>query len=113
MSSSNAETLVRMANQITRFFKVQGEERAVVGISEHLMKFWEPRMKDGIFAHLDAGGDGLDPLTLKALDKLRADLAKKKAGAAAQPQSPPSAAKKVAQPAQQAKAKASGGKGKR
>jgi formate dehydrogenase subunit delta len=71
---STTSTLVRMANDIEKFFKVQGDERAIAGISEHIRKFWEPRMKKQIFAHLDEGGEGLDPLTLKALQKLKADM---------------------------------------
>jgi len=70
MHQSN--TLVRMANQISKFFAVQGEERAVAGIADHIKKFWEPRMKQGIFAYIDAGGEGLEPLALKALKKLQA-----------------------------------------
>jgi formate dehydrogenase subunit delta len=109
MSFSSADTLVRMANQITKAFHPQGEERAVAAVSDHLMKFWEPRMKEGIFAHMDAGGAGLDPWTLKALQKLRADVEAKKKAAAAHP-APVPGPRQVAQPVQQAKAKASGGK---
>ena len=72
--SSPADTLIRMANDIGKFFRAQGDERAIAGIAEHISKFWEPRMKKQIFAHLDAGGAGLDPLTLKALEKLKADM---------------------------------------
>jgi formate dehydrogenase subunit delta len=72
--SSHLDTLVRMANDIGKFFRAQGEERAIAGIADHVMKFWEPRMKKQIFAHLDAGGAGLDPLTLKAIQKLKADM---------------------------------------
>jgi formate dehydrogenase subunit delta len=111
MSSSKAETLVRMANQITKAFHPQGEERAVAAVSEHLMKFWEPRMKDGIFAHMDAGGAGLDAWTLKALQKLRVAVEAKKKAAAAHPGPVPGPnLVQVAQPVQQAKAKASAGK---
>jgi formate dehydrogenase subunit delta len=66
------EKLVYMANQIGRFFAHQPEDQAVAGIADHILKFWEPRMRAAIFAHLDAGGAGLDPLTLKALRSLRA-----------------------------------------
>ncbi len=58
--------MVRMANQIADFFKSYGEEEAVDGIAEHINKFWEPRMRQMFFAHLDRGGDNLDPLVLKA-----------------------------------------------
>ena len=71
---SPSDALVRMANDIGKFFRAQGEERAIAGISNHIKLFWEPRMKKQIFAHLDEGGAGLDPLTLKALEKLKADM---------------------------------------
>jgi formate dehydrogenase subunit delta len=60
-----------MANQIGKFFHGQGHDRAVQGISEHIWKFWDPRMRKQIFAHLDAGGAGLDPNVLDALQKLK------------------------------------------
>ena len=68
----DAEKLVYMANQIGRFFAHQPEDKAVAGIADHIVKFWEPRMRAAIFAHVDAGGAGLDPLALKALRGLRA-----------------------------------------
>ena len=81
---SPSNTLVRMANDIGKFFRSQGEERALVGISNHIKLFWEPRMKKQIFAHLDEGGAGLDPLTLKALQKLKTDMRGKSTMADAQ-----------------------------
>ena len=65
------DKLVMMANQIGKFFASQGERVAVPGIAEHIRKFWEPRMRRAIFAHLDAGGAGLDPLVRQALESLR------------------------------------------
>ncbi len=102
---SNISTLVRMANDIEKFFKVQGEERAVAGIADHVKKFWEPRMKAQIFAHLDEGGAGLDPLTLKALQNLKAAMHGKSTMAEAKAAAE-SEAKQVAQASQQPKAKA-------
>ena len=52
---------VYMANQIGKFFTSQGPDRAVAGNPEHIAKFWDPRMRAAIFAHLDAGRRGLDP----------------------------------------------------
>lgn len=71
---SPSSALVRMANQIGKFFRAQGEERAVAGIADHVRLFWEPRMKQQIFDHLDKGGEGLEPLPLKGLQKLKADM---------------------------------------
>jgi formate dehydrogenase subunit delta len=103
-----------MANDIGKFFRSQGEERGVVGIADHVRKFWEPRMKKQIFAHLDKGGDGLDPLTLKALQKLKADMHGFSTMAEAKAAAEAAAAKTTPQPAQQQKAKAgSNGSGKR
>ena len=71
--------LISMANQIADFFQSYPETEAVDGIATHIEKFWDPRMRRGIYGHLNAGGAGLKPLTLKALQKLAAkqpDLAK-------------------------------------
>jgi formate dehydrogenase subunit delta len=40
-------------------------------VSEHIRKFWDPRMRKQIFAHLDAGGAGLDPDVRAALETLK------------------------------------------
>ena len=71
MSSNKADKLVYMANQIGKFFRSQGEDAAVAGVTEHLRKFWDPRMREAILLHLDAGGEGLDPLTRQAVERLR------------------------------------------
>jgi formate dehydrogenase subunit delta len=60
-----------MANQIGKFFMSQGPDEAPTAIAEHLKKFWDPRMRSAIIAHLDAGGVGLDPLARRAVAKLR------------------------------------------
>ncbi|RFB79643.1 formate dehydrogenase subunit delta [Methylovirgula sp. 4M-Z18] len=66
-----AEKLVYMANQITAFFRTQPHDDAVVGIAEHLKKFWNPVMLRDMDAHIAKGGEGLDPLALEAFQKLR------------------------------------------
>jgi formate dehydrogenase subunit delta len=60
-----------MANQIGKFFGSQGRDKAVPGIAEHIRKFWDPRMRKGILAHLDAGGAGLDPDVRDAIEALK------------------------------------------
>jgi formate dehydrogenase subunit delta len=65
------DRLVYMANQIGKFFVSQGPAKAVPGISEHIKKFWDPRMRSTIRAHLDAGGEGLDPAVKDALEALK------------------------------------------
>lgn len=65
MSFSPAQRLVHMANQIARAFAAEGEARAVPQIADHIVKFWDPRMKATLAAHLAAGGEGLTDLALK------------------------------------------------
>jgi formate dehydrogenase subunit delta len=69
--------LVYMANQIGKFFTSLGPERAAAGTADHIKKFWDPRMRAEIFAHLDAGGQGLDPVVRIALEMLE-EIEKKK-----------------------------------
>jgi formate dehydrogenase subunit delta len=64
------DKLVYMANQIAKFFESQGQEQAVAGTADHIQKFWDPRMRAEIFAHLQAGGAGLDPVVRAALESL-------------------------------------------
>jgi len=70
--SSNNDTLVRMANQIATFFRTQPEDAAIAGTADHIKAYWNKVMRRDIYAYMDAGGQGLDPLTLKALQRLRA-----------------------------------------
>jgi formate dehydrogenase subunit delta len=72
MSRSTEDRLVYMANQIGKFFESQGHDQEVVGVADHIRKFWDPRMRKAIFAHLDAGGAGLDPNVREALASLKA-----------------------------------------
>ena len=65
------ERLVYMANQIGKFFASQGADKAVPGIAEHIRKFWDPRMRSAITAHVDAGGAGLDPPVRDAIVSLK------------------------------------------
>ena len=69
------DRLIHMANQIGKFFQSQGHGKAVPGIADHIHKFWDPRMRKAIFAHLDAGGAGLDPDVREALATLRTEPA--------------------------------------
>lgn len=71
---SSPKKLIYMANQIGKFFAPQAHDKAVAGIVNHLNKFWALSMRKKIMAHLDAGGEGLDPLVKEAVEHLRATL---------------------------------------
>ena len=68
--SSSPDRLVYMANQIGKFFQSQGHDKAVPEVADHIRKFWDPRMRKQIYAHLAAGGAGLDPNVREALESL-------------------------------------------
>jgi formate dehydrogenase subunit delta len=72
----SADRLVTMANQIGTFFAAQDPAKAPAAIADHLTKFWDPRMRRGILAHLAAGGAGLDPPVKAAVAMLRDGPAK-------------------------------------
>ena len=71
MSSSPEQRLVYMANQIGKFFHSQGHDKVIPGVADHIRKFWDPRMRKQIYAHLAAGGAGLDPEVREALESLK------------------------------------------
>jgi formate dehydrogenase subunit delta len=60
------EKIVRMANQIATFFLSQPEATRVPGVSNHINKFWEPRMRRQFFEIVDNGGGELLPLVMEA-----------------------------------------------
>jgi formate dehydrogenase subunit delta len=64
------DKLIYMANQIGKFFTSQGHDQAAAGTADHIKKFWDPRMRTTILAHLHAGGQGLDPVVRQALERL-------------------------------------------
>ncbi|MGA2777247.1 MAG: formate dehydrogenase subunit delta [Steroidobacteraceae bacterium] len=71
---SDSRHLIQMANDIGNFFRSEPKrEDAVAGIANHIAKFWTPRMRQKLLAHLDAhGADGLDDLPMAAVSDLKA-----------------------------------------
>jgi formate dehydrogenase subunit delta len=70
-----AERLVMMVNQIAGFFAREGMERGAAQTANHLVKFWDPRMRRAIVAHLEAGGAGLAPVGRQAVTLLSKETA--------------------------------------
>ena len=70
MSSYDGK-LVMMANQIGKFFLPQRNADPVAAIATHLERYWDPRMRAAIIAHLKAGGAGLDPQVREAVARLK------------------------------------------
>lgn len=67
----DTQDMIRMANQIAGFFNGSGPDVAVNDAAEHINKFWEPRMRTALLAHLQKGGEGLDPTIVKAASLIK------------------------------------------
>ena len=68
----SADRLVQMANDIGHFFAAEPQRvDAVAGIAGHIQRFWDPRMRRKIIAHLQAGGAGLEDLAREAIASLK------------------------------------------
>jgi formate dehydrogenase subunit delta len=61
--------LIGMANRIGAFFEAMPDTaQGIAGIAEHLQKFWEPRMRRELLAHVAEHGDAqLKPIVRAAL----------------------------------------------
>ena len=66
------EKLIIMANQIGGFFEAMPDRgQAVADIANHLLKSWEPRMRERILASLGTADEAqLKPLVREALQRL-------------------------------------------
>jgi formate dehydrogenase subunit delta len=65
----NIPHLVKMANQIGQFFEAEPDEiQAVSDVASHIKRFWDPRMRQAIIAHVGNGGEGLLPIVQKAVN---------------------------------------------
>ncbi|HUA21660.1 MAG TPA: formate dehydrogenase subunit delta [Bryobacteraceae bacterium] len=62
--------MVHRANQIALFFASYPHDEAVAGVTDHLNKFWERRMRQQIVAYVAKGGSGLHQLALEAVKRL-------------------------------------------
>ena len=55
----NVERLIEMANDIANFFAADPDREAgIEGVTNHLRKFWEPRMRRQLVEHVQAHGPG-------------------------------------------------------
>jgi formate dehydrogenase subunit delta len=70
-----AAQLVRMANDIGNFFRAEpNHEEAVIGVSNHIAKYWTQRMRDKLAAYLKNGAQGLDELPREAFARVSQKL---------------------------------------
>ena len=70
----DVDNLVRMANRIGRFFEAMPDRgEALEGVAQHLKRYWEPRMRRALLAHVDQQGSaGLHEVVGAAIARHRA-----------------------------------------
>lgn len=67
------ERLVKMANDIGDFFKAEPDrEEAIQGITHHIQRYWDPRMREQILEYLRLDGSDLDEVVREALGHVTA-----------------------------------------
>jgi formate dehydrogenase subunit delta len=64
------DKLAYMANQIGKFFAHQPHDTAVASVETHLRRFWDPRMRDTIVAHVSDTTLQLDPIVREAVQHM-------------------------------------------
>ncbi|WP_163510645.1 formate dehydrogenase subunit delta [Fodinicola acaciae] len=62
---------VRLANDIAVQFTHLPMEEAAAEVAKHIRRFWEPRMRTQLLAHVVAGGHGLHPIATAAAQILQ------------------------------------------
>lgn len=56
-----------MGHDIARHFAHRDHEVAVAEVSAHILKFWEPRMRDELLRCVAAHDDELEPILVEAV----------------------------------------------
>ena len=62
--------VVRLGHDLVGNFEALPPERAAVEIATHIRKFWEPRMRHELLAHIRWGDTSLHPLLVRAAEDL-------------------------------------------
>jgi formate dehydrogenase subunit delta len=65
------ERLIKMANDIGDFFNAESnKEVAAEGVTKHILRSWDPRMRRDIIAYCQQDGTALSELARKAVSRL-------------------------------------------
>jgi len=71
MLNHTDEKLVRMANQIAAFFASQPESEQLAGVSAHINRFWERRMRERLLQLSKEQQHALHELVTRALPQIK------------------------------------------
>ena len=66
-----AERIISMAKQIGDFFAPYPPDRRTEGVRNHLRTYWDPRMREELFALIDSGYQDLPRHVIDAAALLR------------------------------------------
>ena len=72
---STDDRLIYMANQIVRNFAMMAEPQAAEGAADHMLAFWDPRMKFRIGALLSDQPDKFLAVAARAVLRMQTGLA--------------------------------------
>jgi len=65
------EKLIKMANDISDFFDAESnKEFAAEGVKKHILRSWDPRMRNEIILYYKNDGKELSSLAKAAIEKL-------------------------------------------
>ncbi len=74
MSAETQARLIYMANQIGRNFAALGHDNAVAATLDHIVKFWDPRMKTQIIALAASEAASFESIAALAVAQLKAGI---------------------------------------
>jgi len=65
------ERLIKMANDISDFFNAESDkEVAAEGVKKHILRSWDPRMRQAIITYCQEDGAELSDLAKTAVSRL-------------------------------------------
>lgn len=74
MAMSPDDKLIYMADQIARNFEAIGHDHAVAATQDHMLKYWDPRMKARVIALAGERPGALGRVAAAAVARLRAGI---------------------------------------
>jgi formate dehydrogenase subunit delta len=67
----SADTIIRMANQISTFFRTAEKEDAPKHVAAHINDFWDPRMRAQLHELLKTRAEAFNTEVVAASDDIR------------------------------------------
>ncbi len=61
------DAVIRMGRDIVRHFAHRDHDEAVTEVSAHILKFWEPRMRDELLRCVTDHDDDVEPILVEAV----------------------------------------------